>query len=129
MDDLDAKLDALRRELEATGGVMVAFSGGADSAFLLAAAGQALGDRAVAATGVSPTLAETERAGDPGRGAPPAPGGWRPPPSRPAWPRPSWPTPGPWPPNWACATWWWRPTRESGPDTCATAPTAASSAR
>jgi pyridinium-3,5-biscarboxylic acid mononucleotide sulfurtransferase len=62
MDDLDAKLDALRRDLEATGGVMVAFSGGADSAFLLAAAGQALGDRAVAATGVSPSLAETELA-------------------------------------------------------------------
>jgi uncharacterized protein len=62
MDDLDAKLDALRRELEATGGVMVAFSGGADSAFLLAAAGQALGDRAVAATGVSPSLAEAELA-------------------------------------------------------------------
>ena len=62
MDDLDAKLDALRRELAATGGVMVAFSGGADSAFLLAAAGQALGDRAVAATGVSPSLAEAELA-------------------------------------------------------------------
>src|SRR5215213_8435898 len=62
MDDLDAKLDALRRELEATGGVMVAFSGGADSAFLLAAAGRALGDRAVAATGVSPSLAEAELA-------------------------------------------------------------------
>lgn len=38
MDELDAKLAALRRELEATGGVMVAFSGGADSAFLLAVA-------------------------------------------------------------------------------------------
>src|SRR4029450_13056768 len=34
-------------------------SGGADSAFLLAAARQALGDRAVAGTGVSPALAET----------------------------------------------------------------------
>ncbi|HEY7606252.1 MAG TPA: ATP-dependent sacrificial sulfur transferase LarE [Actinomycetes bacterium] len=62
MDDLDAKLDALRRELAAAGGVMVAFSGGADSAFLLAVAGQALGERAVAATGVSPSLAETELA-------------------------------------------------------------------
>ena len=60
MDDLDAKLDALRRELEATGGVMVAFSGGADSAFLLAAATDALGERAVAATGVSPSLPERE---------------------------------------------------------------------
>src|SRR5829696_8349115 len=62
MDDLEAKLADLRRELAATGGVMVAFSGGADSAFLLAAAGQALGGRAVAATGVSPSLAEAELA-------------------------------------------------------------------
>ena len=60
MDELDAKLDALRRDLEATGGVMVAFSGGADSAFLLAAATDALGERAVAATGVSPSLPEHE---------------------------------------------------------------------
>jgi pyridinium-3,5-biscarboxylic acid mononucleotide sulfurtransferase len=60
MDELDAKLAELRRGLEATGGVMVAFSGGADSAFLLAAAVEALGERAVAATGVSPSLAERE---------------------------------------------------------------------
>ena len=39
---------------------MVAFSGGADSAFLLAAATDALGERAVAATGVSPSLPERE---------------------------------------------------------------------
>jgi uncharacterized protein len=62
MDALDGKLAVLRRELEATGGVMVAFSGGADSAFLLAAAVEALGKRAVAATGVSPSLAELELA-------------------------------------------------------------------
>ncbi len=60
MDELDAKLAALRRDLAATGGVMVAFSGGADSAFLLAAATDALGERAVAATGVSPSLPERE---------------------------------------------------------------------
>jgi uncharacterized protein len=60
MDDLDRKRGLLRGELEATGGVMVAFSGGADSALLLAAAVEALGDRAVAATGVSPSLAEAE---------------------------------------------------------------------
>jgi uncharacterized protein len=60
MDELEAKLAALRRDLEATGGVMVAFSGGADSAFLLAAATDALGERAVAATGVSPSLPEHE---------------------------------------------------------------------
>lgn len=60
MDDLDRKRAVLRRELAATGGVMVAFSGGADSSLLLAAAVEALGDRAVAATGVSPSLAERE---------------------------------------------------------------------
>ena len=62
MDELDGKRAVLRRELEATGGVMVAFSGGADSTFLLAAAVEALGERAVAATGVSPSLAERELA-------------------------------------------------------------------
>jgi pyridinium-3,5-biscarboxylic acid mononucleotide sulfurtransferase len=60
MDALDAKLAVLRRELAATGGVMVAFSGGADSALLLAAAVEALGERAVAATGVSPSLPQRE---------------------------------------------------------------------
>jgi uncharacterized protein len=62
LDGLDGKLAVLRRELEATGGLMVAFSGGADSAFLLAAAVEALGERAVAATGVSPSLPEDELA-------------------------------------------------------------------
>lgn len=60
MDELERKRLVLRRELETTGGLMVAFSGGADSAFLLAAAAEALGERAVAATGVSPSLAEHE---------------------------------------------------------------------
>jgi pyridinium-3,5-biscarboxylic acid mononucleotide sulfurtransferase len=60
MDTLDSKRERLRHELEAAGGVMVAFSGGADSTFLLAAAAEALGDRAVAATGVSPSLADHE---------------------------------------------------------------------
>jgi uncharacterized protein len=62
MEDLDAKRRRLRRQLAATGGVLVAFSGGADSTFLLAAAVEALGERAVAATGVSPSLAEAELA-------------------------------------------------------------------
>lgn len=59
--DLDARLEDLRARLAGLGGVLVAFSGGADSAFLLAAAARALGpDRVVAATAVSPSLATAE---------------------------------------------------------------------
>ncbi len=58
---LDARLDALEADLRGIPGVLVAFSGGADSAFLLAAAARALGaDRVVAATAVSPSLAADE---------------------------------------------------------------------
>src|SRR6266511_776320 len=60
LDYLESKRLVLRREVEATGGLMVAFSGGVDSSLLLAAAVEALGPRAVAATGVSPSLAERE---------------------------------------------------------------------
>ncbi len=59
-DELERKRGVLRQELKGAGGVMVAFSGGADSAFLLAAAVEALGERVVAATGVSPSLAAAE---------------------------------------------------------------------
>ncbi|MFB9658990.1 ATP-dependent sacrificial sulfur transferase LarE [Glycomyces mayteni] len=58
-------LDALLERLAALPSLMVAFSGGADSAFLLAAAVRALGpERVEAATAVSPSLpaAELERA-------------------------------------------------------------------
>jgi uncharacterized protein len=58
---LDARLAALEADLRGIDGVLVAFSGGADSAFLLAAAARALGpDRVVAATAVSPSLAADE---------------------------------------------------------------------
>jgi pyridinium-3,5-biscarboxylic acid mononucleotide sulfurtransferase len=61
--DLDARLDNLATRLANLGSVLVAFSGGADSAFLLAAAVRALGPARVgAATAVSASLARTELA-------------------------------------------------------------------
>jgi uncharacterized protein len=60
---LPARLAALSECLAGLGSVMVAFSGGADSAFVLAAAVRALGPAAViAATAVSPSLPGTELA-------------------------------------------------------------------
>ncbi len=57
------RVGALRRRLTQFDAVLVAFSGGADSAFLLAAAVRALGTgRVVAATAVSPSLPMTELA-------------------------------------------------------------------
>ena len=59
--ELATRLQDLERRLHALGSVLVAFSGGADSAFLLAAASRALGpERVVAATAVSPSLALDE---------------------------------------------------------------------
>jgi pyridinium-3,5-biscarboxylic acid mononucleotide sulfurtransferase len=63
---LVARLASLEADLRDRGSVMVAYSGGADSAFLLAAAVRALGaDRVVAATGYSDSLPDSER--DPAR--------------------------------------------------------------
>ena len=60
LDEKLARLDARLRELDT---VLVAFSGGADSAFLLAAATRALGpERVAAATAVSASLPSTELA-------------------------------------------------------------------
>jgi uncharacterized protein len=50
---LAAKLDAARERIRALGSVLVAFSGGADSALVLALAQQAVGDRAAAGMGLS----------------------------------------------------------------------------
>lgn len=59
---LERRLVALDERLRDLGTVMVAFSGGADSAFLLAAAARALGtDKVVAATALSDSLPEAER--------------------------------------------------------------------
>jgi uncharacterized protein len=68
LDDhlLDQRLDTLTTDLRQRGSVLVAYSGGADSAFLLAAAVRALGpDRVAAATGYSHSLPLAER--DPAR--------------------------------------------------------------
>ena len=59
---LAGRLSALAADLERRGSVLVAYSGGADSAFLLAAAVRALGtDRVAAATAYSASLPQTER--------------------------------------------------------------------
>ena len=61
---MDAALDRKKRSLEevlrSMDGVVVAYSGGVDSSFLAAMAHSALGDRALAVTAVSPSLARRE---------------------------------------------------------------------
>jgi uncharacterized protein len=60
---VDTKLATLERELQRLERVVVAFSGGADSAFLAAVAHRTLGaDRVHAVTAVSPSLAGLEEA-------------------------------------------------------------------
>ena len=52
---MDAKFEGLKEILKETKGVVVAFSGGVDSTFLLKVAHMVLGDRAIAVTTSSPT--------------------------------------------------------------------------
>ncbi len=59
-DDLDLRVDELRQIVRSLGTVVVAFSGGADSAFLAAIAHAELRERALAVTAVSPSLAGSE---------------------------------------------------------------------
>lgn len=61
MDEaLIAKRTRLRLRLESMRRVIVAYSGGVDSTFLMSAAHDAVGDRALAVTAVSPSLARRE---------------------------------------------------------------------
>ena len=57
-----AQLSALRSLLREMGSVLVCYSGGIDSAFVLAVAHAELGARAVGMTAVSPSLSESEKA-------------------------------------------------------------------
>ncbi len=59
---LDQKLEKLKGILSSLGGVLVAYSGGTDSTLLLRVAHGQLGDKAVAATAVSPSMPKDELA-------------------------------------------------------------------
>ena len=59
-DAVAAKGDALLAALRSMPAALVAFSGGVDSSYLAAVAHRAIGDRALAVTAVSPSLARRE---------------------------------------------------------------------
>ncbi len=59
--EVGKKLEALEHRMRELGSVLVCYSGGVDSAFVLAVAHRTLGDRAIGMTAVSPSLAPAER--------------------------------------------------------------------
>lgn len=61
MEERNIKMEQLTGLLQGLGSIVVAFSGGVDSSFLAAAAVRAVGDKAIAVTAYSETLAESEK--------------------------------------------------------------------
>ncbi|MEM9694158.1 MAG: ATP-dependent sacrificial sulfur transferase LarE [Myxococcota bacterium] len=58
---VERRLDQLRDHMRGLGSVLVCYSGGVDSAFVLAIAHEVLGARAVGMTAISPSLPRSER--------------------------------------------------------------------